>query len=300
MQPNNKAPEGADSDLSRSAIEQIANYAADKLSMLAMAGAVGVLAAGSCALLEQSNAALKASPVQANGKKHPDENGAKAKTRPPRTDCSTYRVAANDIYAGSGCAKEGATAETVGDGHIEKGWVYSAIVSRGVKKCFFVQRHKFPKPKRSDPLHVASCEGYFINLVMNKYAYLRKYNCRFLPPRTNHPAELPLQGCRSGTTYPYTPIVSKCTKNVVFRNYATADPSPWNADGKARAGFSEEVISSKGREKVSYRVEIKDKPRNGRKGGAAVIRGVSKRHGWGLMYPDCPDQSQLRGGTPTR
>lgn len=300
MQIKNNSPEGADGDLNGSAINQIVHYAAERLSALAVVGTMGMLAAGSYVLLEQSDSALNASSAQANSKKHKDESEAQSKTRPTRTDCSTYRVAANDIYAGSGCAKEGATAETVGDGHIEKGWVYSAIVSRGVKKCFFVQRNKFPKPKHSDPIHVASCEGYFYNLVMNKYAYLKKYNCRFLPPRTNHPAELPLQGCRSGTTYPYTPIVSKCTKNVVFRNYATADPSPWNADGKARAGFSEEVISSKGREKVSYRVEIKDKPRNGRKGGAAVIRGVSKRHGWGLMYPDCPDQSQLRGGTPTR
>lgn len=292
-----RAPERAADGFDVPSIDQIISPQTDRFPRLAVLGSIGLLLVGGYAALEPSGPpGLKAQPAEAHSQKRDKQDDQKSDQH-HRRDCTTFRIAPKDIYAGSGCGQEGATAEIVGDGHLEKGWSYSAIVTSGVKKCFFVRQGVLPRPARSDPKLISLCQSYYPKLVESKRTYLTKYNCDFLPPRTNDPSEVPLQGCRSGTRH--TPIVSTCLKNVVFRNYATAEPSPWNADGTATAGFSDKVKDSQGRKAVSYRVKIKDRPRNGHKAGAAVIRGTKKEHGWGLMYPDCPDPHMLRGGVST-
>ncbi len=319
MSPSKRAPEEAPARLHIPPIDQIINCANQSFRRLAVMGAVGLLAVGgeNLALSNTDPGSFRTDVAQAHGDQHiinllkqlehhkPVQPATPEQPVTPiqpsqssqpkaqhnihhRGSCTTFRIAANDIYAGSGCANKGTTAEIVDNGHQEKGWVYSAIVSRGVKKCFYVKKGKLPAPANSDPNLISTCRAFYPTLAEQKYTYLKKYNCKFLPGG--------LQACRSGTFY--TPIASTCKRNVVYRNYATKDATPWNADGKAAAGLTEKVKNSEGRLAVSYRVQIKE-AKNGNKAGAAVIRGLEESHGWGVMDPSCPKKNKLQGGTPT-
>lgn len=253
----NRAPEGAAGGLNVHLIEQLTAKTMDRLPGLALLGTVGLMAL--------SGYAVPSQPAEASDQQHGQQTDHKSEKRKPRKDCTTFRIAPKDIYAGSGCGAEGATAETVGDGHLEKGWSYSAIVTDGVKKCFFVRQGVLPAPSVSDPAQLATCAAFYPKLVEQKRTYLRKFNCDFLATG--------IQGCRSGTFY--TPITADCKDDRVFRNYATVNATPWNADGKAPAGFSQAVKNSQGRKAVSYRVEIKDTGEGGHD-GAVVIRSLKK------------------------
>jgi hypothetical protein len=263
--------------------------------------AIGVLAAGAFADSTENASAVAVSeasvvPATLYTPLPTVETGSAAKNNKPTNEtheelndknCTSLRRRAKDIYMGIACAEDGAEAETVFSSTLEKGWVYSAVNVGGYYKCAFIMAGVLPEMEHH-PKIVSKCEDFYDSLVLQRYEYFKDYNCKEIKPG--------LEGCRSAT--PPREINDECQEvPVLYGNFATDDPTPFNVLGTGTGGFSM-VLPNEINSALGYRVQVRQGSEDGK---AIVVRDTNNTASldWGFTLNCFIPSSKRRGGTPT-
>ena len=237
---------------------------------------------------------LSVQPEQANisGSTSANKTGELTHEELNAKDCTSLRRQAKGIYMGLACAQDGAESEVVYSETLEKGWVYSAIRIGNIYKCAYVMAGVLPQMSHKPKIFEA-CQGFFNDLVKKRFTFFVEYNCGELRPG--------LEGCR-GPTSP-AEISDSCkekkenNEDLLFGNFATDKPSPFNVLGTGEGGFSmplpNEINSA-----LSYRVKVRMGSADGK---AIVVRDTNNTPtlDWGLSLDECVGEEDRDGGPPT-